>query len=242
MTHPSDVVFTSHEATSSATDPKSWPATRADARDGGVAPGSLRIRQRRAWKTWQLVVAIVVALLVGMGIGNTGGSANPKPVTPGYKPPPPAGAAASATTTTTPATSPTTATGAATGAATGTTGNTGAATTAPPTTAAPPATATAEVLLPEKDAQGAWTSPPFTVGAAGWSIGWGYRCSGSATGSPLFEVFVVPTGSSPGASAAISETAASGTAVSTQSTTGSVELEVRAAASCAWAVKATGVA
>jgi hypothetical protein len=79
------------------------------------------------------------------------------------------------------------------------------------------------------------------VGAAGWSIGWGYRCAGAGTGSPVFEVYVVTSGGSAPAAPAVSETAAQGSAITTQTAVGSEQVEVRAATTCAWAVKVTGV-
>jgi hypothetical protein len=104
----------------------------------------------------------------------------------------------------------------------------------------PPATGTVQVLLPATQSKGAWTSTPFTVGGA-WSIGWAYQCTPAPASGPAFEVFVVPTGGTPGSTPAVTAAAASGSSVTAQSTTGSLQLEVQAQSTCIWAVKATGI-
>ena len=67
--------------------------------DAMPAPGQLHIKGKLTWKTWQMVVAIVVALLVGMGLNYHSVGASSSSGKPAYTPPPPGGA----TTTTAPA-------------------------------------------------------------------------------------------------------------------------------------------
>src|SRR5208282_3561160 len=97
------------------------------------------------------------------------------------------------------------------------------------TTAAP-----AQLLLGPTQSQGNWTSPAFTVTASGWNIGWAFRCTPAPTAGPSFQVSVAAAGSSPTGAPAISETGASGQAVSTESTIGKQTLVVQAPASCVW--------
>jgi hypothetical protein len=88
--------------------------------------------------------------------------------------------------------------------------------------------------------QGNWTSPTFTTTAAGWNIGWAFRCSPAPASGPSFQVFVTAAGSSPTGTPAISETGASGQSVTAQSSLGAQTLVVQAPATCTWAVKVTG--
>jgi hypothetical protein len=112
--------------------------------------------------------------------------------------------------------------------------NAGSATTSPSTTGS------VQVLLGPTQKQGAWTSTPFTVGAAPWNIGWAYQCAPVPPSGPAFQIFVVPAGGSAGATPAVSETGASGSSVTPQSTTGSQQLDVQASTGCQWVVKVTG--
>ncbi len=66
------------------------PPSAARGRAHEPAPGELRIRERRSWRTWQLIVGLAIALVVGMVIGNSGGR-NAAPVTNAYTLPAPAG-------------------------------------------------------------------------------------------------------------------------------------------------------
>ena len=99
---------------------------------------------------------------------------------------------------------------------------------------------TISVLLGPMQSKGAWTSTPFNVSGGQWNIGWAYQCTPAPASGPAFQVFVVPAGGSPGSTAAVSETGASGQSVTSQSTTGSQELMVQATSSCIWIVKVTG--
>lgn len=236
MPHAADVVLTP-ERTAAAPDGRGVKGSTDPVADdyaaGAPQPGTLGIKQPRSWKTWQLVVAVAVALVIGMIIGNSGGGgATPKPAAKGYTVPPPAGSGSqtSSPTTSGPASSP------ATSAPTAT------APTSTPSTTAPAATGPVVVLLPQVQSRGAYTSTPFTVGASGWNIGWAYQCTPAPASGPAFQIFVVPAGGSPGTTPAVNETAASGQSVTTQTLTGSLELDVQAPASCLWAIKVTGVA
>ncbi len=84
-------------------DAGSWgPSSMADQTTGAPAPGSLKIKERRAWRTWHVVLVGVVAALVGMVIGNSGGggTASSQPNTPTYTLPVPSGSTQSPSSTT----------------------------------------------------------------------------------------------------------------------------------------------
>lgn len=209
-------------------------------RGGPPQRGALGIRQRRSWRTWHLLTAIVVALVLGMIIGNdssSGGGAGTSPngaAKQTYTPPPPAGSTGSATSTT--VTSSPTTTQAALGGQSAANSSTTTTSTAPSTSGSP------TVLLPAKQARGDWTSPPFTVGAAPWSLGWAYQCTPAPAPGSAFQIFVSPVGGPQSSTAAVKETAASGQSVTSQSSTGQEEVSVEAPTGCEWIVKVTGVA
>ena len=202
--------------------------------DPWPAPGELQIKERRAWKTWQMVVAVAVAILVGFWLnGTTGGSTSSQSSeAPAYKLPT---SGTAATTTTTAASSGSTTT-TASGGSTTTTAAGGSTTTTPSAAAAGPA----RVLLGPTQMQGNWTSPVFTITAGSWNIGWAFSCTPAPASGPSFQVSVAPSGSSPSGTPAISETGASGQSVSAQTTTGAQTLVVQAPAGCTWVVKVTG--
>jgi hypothetical protein len=211
-------------------------------------PGELKIKERRSWRTWQLLTAIIVAAIVGMAInGDTGGggtsSAADATKTTGTLPPPSASTPDSggAPTTTVPgaAGSTTTTTPGGSGSTTTTTAA-GISTTTSPPSGSTAAAGPARVLLTSPQQSGNWTSPAFTTTAAGWNIGWAYRCAPAPAAGPAFQVFVVPAGSTPTGTAAISETGASGQSVNAQTSLGSQTLVVQTTASCTWIVKVTG--
>lgn len=205
------------------------------------ARGELGIKERRSWRTWQLVVAGVVALVIGMVLGSTGnGSASSPQATGGYKLPPPAGTSGSSSSTSvtsagSSATSSTTTTSPA-GSSTSTTTSAGAtsATTTP--------TGPVVVLLGPTQSKGTWTSHPFTVGGGTWNIGWDFQCTPAPASGPSFQVFVFPSGGTPGATPAVNESGGSAQSVTPQKTAGSLELKVQAPANCIWIVKVTGIA
>ncbi|MGA2521629.1 MAG: hypothetical protein ABSG81_12535 [Acidimicrobiales bacterium] len=208
------------------------------------APGALRIKERRSWQTWQLGVAVLAAAVIGMLIGNAfagGGTSAATSDTAGH------------TTGTLPAEGAGSTTGASTPGATGAAGTT--ATTAPPSSAttapataagsssattAPAPTGPLVVLLGPHQAAGTWTSTPFTVAAGTWNIGWAFRCTPAPASGPSLQIFVVPSGGSPGSTPAVTEIGASGQSVTTQTASGTEDLVVKAPATCEWAVKVTG--
>jgi hypothetical protein len=201
------------------------------------------IKEPRAWKTWQLFVAILASGFVCMLIGNltAGGSASSLSASATgsrYQLPPPKGASgASGGTTTTVAPSQAAAGGAA--AATTTT------TTVVPAGGATTSTivaGTVTVILGPFQSHGNWTSPSFTIGSGTWNIGWAFQCTPPPAAGPSFQVFVVSTGGSPSGAPVVSGTGGSGQSVTSQTSAGSEQLVVEAGASCVWAVKVTGVA
>ena len=214
-------------------------------------PGELHIKERRSWKTWQLLGAMLIALLLGFLLeylaNGSGGGSSPSSSAPAYTIP--TGGSSGATATTAPSSSSsskgsttTTAAGGSTttvpgsGSTTTTATAAGGSTTASSTAVPEPA----RVLMTSPQLTGNWTSPAFATSAAGWNIGWAFNCTPAPAAGPSFQVFVVPAGSSPTGTAAISETGASGQSVTSQSSLGSQTLVVQAPASCTWIVKVTG--
>ena len=209
--------------------------------------GELKIKERRSWKTWQLLLAVVLAAGLGMWFNSLGGSSSGNAATSGsgsgtYKLPPdgatattaPAGAAAAGhgSTATTAAGSTSTTTAAGTTATTAAGGSTA--------TTAPAAVGPATVLVPETTQTGNWTSPAFTIAGGTWNIGWAFQCAPAPTGGPSFQIFVVNSGAAPGSTPAVTSTAASGQSVSPETTAGSQQVIVQTTAACRWAVKVTG--
>jgi len=202
-------------------------------------PGDLGIRQKRSWRTWHLVVAVAVSVVLGMVIGNdtssggggTGTSSNGAAKTT-YTLPPPAGSGSSASSTTVPSSSTTTQ------AAVGGGGGAPSTTT---TSSTPAGSGKSTILLPAKQASGNWTSPAFTVGAAPWSLGWAYQCTPAPAPGSAFEIFVDPAGNAPSTTPAVKETASSGAAVTSETSTGQQDLSVQAPTGCVWKVKVAGV-
>jgi len=219
------------------------------------APGSLRLKEKRSWKTWQLVLAVVAAALVGMAInGNvgasgSGGSSGSGTSGGGAYTLPPAGGSTTSTTVSTVGGSTTTSSPTAGSSTTTSAGgkskdtttttagsSTSSTTGSTTTTSIPPA----RLLLGPTQLQGNWTSPAFTITAPAWNIGWAFQCTPAPTTGAAFQVFVTAAGASPSGAAAISETGASGQAVTAQTSLGKQTLVVEAPANCAWAVKVTG--
>jgi len=181
-------------------------------------PGSLHLRGGRAWKTWQLVLAVLVAAVVGMWFnGNTASDTSASASSNGsgaYKLPAPSGSSGSPTTTA---------------------GGSGSSPATSPATLAP-----ATVLVPATQLTGDWTSPVFNIAGGTWNIGWAFACSPVPAATPTFAVFVVNAGANPGPGPAVTSSAATGQSVTPQTTTGSQQIDVRAPAGCRWAVKVTG--
>ena len=219
--------------------------------DGSAMParGELSIKERRTWKTWQFVTGIVAALLVGMAIdyylAGGEGSATSSSGAPAYHIPTSTGSNSTTTSTTASGSSSSSTTTSAASGSTTTTQAGGSTTTSSspstsPSTSPTGAAGPARVLMGPTQLQGNWTSPAFTTTAAGWNIGWAFRCVPAPAGGPSFQVFVTSVGSSPSGTPAISETGPSGQSVTTQSTHGAQTLVVQAPATCTWVVKVTG--
>ena len=177
------------------------------------APGELHIKERRTWKSWQLVVAMVVAALAGMGLNYKTVGANAVVERSGIQPArsdsvfhhhhattPSSASGSSGSTSTTAASGGTTTTAA---------GGSTTTSTAPSTAAAGPA----RVLMGPTQLQGNWTSPTFTTTVAGWNVGWAFTCAPVPASGPSFQVFVTPAGSSPSGTPAITGTGPSGQSV-----------------------------
>lgn len=201
-------------------------------------PGELGLVGRRAWKTWQLVLAVVAAALFGMWFnGSTGtASGNTSTAKAGYALPaaagsstPAAGAQSTATSTAAAGASTTTTTAPAAAGAAGT----------PSTTVA---TGPATILIPSTQLAGNWTSTAFTIASGTWNIGWAFQCTPAPAATPTFEIFAVPAGTAPTASStpAVTSAAASGQSVTPQTTAGSQQIVIQTSNACRWAVKVTG--
>jgi hypothetical protein len=203
---------------------------RAGSEPSSEQAGGLGIKERRSWQTWQLSVAVFMAILLGMAVGHGGGggssSANSAgDAKPAFKlPPRPDDGSPTPTTISSPAPPTTLASASPTTAARGPSG--GSASGGPDA-----------VLLPRTTGTGAQTLSGFTA-AGPWKLGWAFQCASA----PTFQIMVVPDGGSPPSQPAVDKADASGQGVSGQSTTGKLHLEVRAGPSCRWAVKASGAA
>jgi hypothetical protein len=224
--------------------------------DDTPRPGDLKIKERRSWKTWQLLAVALVAVILGMWInGDTGGTPSATGTSSGSgKLPPPSSASAPATAGTSTATTTTAAGGSTTTTAAGGSTTTTAAGGSTTTTVAGGDTTTttaasgsstaaagpARVLLTSPQLKGNWTSTSFTTTAAPWNIGWAFRCAPAPVAGPSFQVFVTPVGSPPTGTPAISETGPSGQSVTAQSSLGAQTLVVQSTATCTWIVKVTG--
>lgn len=193
-------------------------------------PGELGIRERRSWRIWQVALATLTFLGVGVvlgiltGVGSSGSGASQA----SYTPPPAAGTPAAATPTTAPpAAAPTT-----------TVPASGSSTT---TSSVPPGPAT--VLVGPTQRSGNWTSPAFTIAGGTWNIGWAFRCTPAPTAGPAYQVFVTPANATgaPTGTPAVNETGGSGQSVTAQTTAGAQQLVVQAPANCTWVVKVTGL-
>ena len=219
------------------------------ANDDTPQPGDLKIKERRSWKTWQLITAVLVAVIAGMWInGDTGGGGTASGTTSGQEklPPPSAsssgssagGSTATTTTATAGGASGATTTTAAGGATTTSTTGAGSANSTTPSSTA--AAGPARQLLLSPQSHGNWTSTSFTTTAAPWNIGWAFQCAPAPAAGPSFQVFVVPAGGSPSGTPAVSGTGASGQSVTAQSSLGAQTLVVQSTPSCTWIVKVTG--
>jgi hypothetical protein len=212
------------------------------------APGELGLKEKRSWKTWQLVVAMSGALLVGFALNysSAGGASSGKSTSGSAYTLPPAGG--SSTATTAPASqggTPTTAGSAKGGSSTTTTAGSSTTTTTSGSSTSTSSsttttTATARVLVGPMQSTGNWTSPAFTITTASWNIGWAFQCTPAPASGTSFEVFVTPAGKSPTSAAAITETGAAGQAVTAETSVGQQTLVLQAPATCSWAVKVTG--
>ena len=245
--------------------PEAGPDGGATTQAGSAPPdshhperGELGIKERRSWKTWQLLLVALVAAVLGMGInGNVGAGSSTSSTASsgGYKLPPPS---SGAVTTTAPAnagggatksgsataksgsgssssTGSTTATTAATAAGAGSGTDAGSSTTTSPVAVGP-----ATVLVPEVQQTGNWTSPAFTIAGGTWNIGWAFQCTPAPATPPSFEIFAVPSGSAAGSTPAVTSSASSGNSVTPLTSTGSQQIIVQTTAACRWAVKVTG--
>jgi len=236
--------------------PISGPQPPAASPDGVADPllssayqpekGELKIKERRTWKTWQMLTFAVLAAVLGMWINGNTGSASGTSATSSYKLPPAKGSsptttagaasAGSGTATTTTAAGATTTTAA--GSSTSTTSAAGAA--GATATTAPVAVGPATVLVPETQQTGNWTSPAFTIAGGTWNVGWAFQCAPAPTGGPSFQIFAVSNGAAASGTPAVTSTAASGQSVTPLTSAGSQQVIVQTTAACRWAVKVTG--
>jgi hypothetical protein len=216
-------------------------------------PGSLHLQGRRAWKTWQVAIIVLVAVLLGFlfawwangsstsAASNGGGSTYKLPAqgssgsgssaasgTGGSTGAGAKGAHGAAATTTTVAGN-----GSGTTTTTAVGGASGATTTTQPL-------GQESYLVPAHQATGNWTSPAFNIAGSTWYLGWAYQCNPVPAVRPLFAVYVVTSGASPSGTPAVSETASQGQSVTNLTSTGSQQIVVQAPPQCEWVVKVTG--
>jgi hypothetical protein len=227
--------------------PRSVGGPGVDSVEPMPARGDLHIKERRSWKTWQLVTGMVIAVLIGMAIDYNSPSSNSATAASksAYALPPPSGnAATTSSTASAPSTSSsgstTTTTTTMTPAASGSATTTATTTTAAGSTATTAADGPAQTLLAAHQSTGNWTSTTFTPTAAGWNIGWAYQCTPAPASGPSFQVFVTTPGGTATGTPAVNETGASGQSATSQTSTGAQILIVQAPANCEWVVKVTG--
>lgn len=213
--------------------------------DHTPAPGELKFKEKRSWRTWQLVVAVIVAAVVGMWInGSTGGgSTTASGSTSGTLPPSNIGSGSSSSSTTTAGSGSSSASTTTTGAS----GSSSAPTTTtvaggPASTTTPAVVGPNTVLIPATQLTGDWTSPNFTIAGGTWNIGWAFQCSPVPAATPKFAVYVVNAGGTVTGSStpAVTSAAAQGQSVTPQTSTGSQQVVVQAPTGCRWAIKVTG--
>lgn len=230
------------------------PAAGAGPDDTRPEPGQLHIKGRRAWKTWQLFLAVLVAVFIGMWINGNVGNASTTSASGtsegAYKLPPASGSGGgSSSTSTTSASGSRSGTGSSTTTTTaaGAAGSSATTTTAAGAAAGGSTTATTaplgqeSYLVPEHQSTGNWTSPAFNVAGSTWYIGWAFQCNPVPAAKPTFAVYVVtPPGSSPSGTPAVTSNDPQGQSVTNLTSTGSQGLVVQAPAQCKWAVKVTG--
>jgi hypothetical protein len=199
---------------------------------GEAAPpvGSLKIKQRRSWRTWHLVTVAVVSVLIGMAVSSKSPATSAASANKAYTPPPPAGSTSGSTTTSV----------ATAGPGSTTTSQPATTSTVPASTAAGAGSSQLQTLVPRTQSQGDWTSPAFTVVGGQWFVGWAFQCSPVPASGPSFEVYVVPSGTQPSGSPAVTISGASGNAVTPETTPGAQQIVVHAPPGCVWVVKVTG--
>jgi hypothetical protein len=207
------------------------------------APGELHIKGRRSWKTWQLVIAVLLALGVGMALNYNSSSAKASTGSAsggGYKLPPASGAGATTTAPTNEHGGNTAVRG---GSASTTTTAAGSGTTTSTSTPATstPVTGVTQILIPATQSQGNWTSTPFTVAGGTWNIGWAYRCTPPPASGAALQIFVVGPDGKPAATPAVTQTGPQGQSITPQTTAGQQRIEVESPPGCIWAVKVTGI-
>jgi len=201
--------------------------------------GELHIKERRSWKTWQLLTAVVIAAACGMWINGNSGPASgingASSTSGGYKLPPASGSTSTSVAGAAGARGAATTTTSAGGSTAQTAGNTTTTSSTTPVIVGP-----ATVLVPATQQTGNWTSPAFTIAGGTWNIGWAFQCAPAPTGGPSFQIFAVSNGGSPGSNPAVTSTVASGQAVTPLTSTGSQQIVVQTTAACRWVVKVTG--
>jgi hypothetical protein len=187
--------------------------------DGGPVPpwppGSLGIKDFRAWKTWHLVTVAVVMLLLGMAIGHAGnGTAAGEAARPLFTPPP-----AAEVNPPTPAT---------------------ATATAPPATRVAPDGAV-EVLVPRMQGQGPASTSVFAVADGTWNIGWAFDCGAAPAAARTFRILAVARGGASSAQPVVDQRGRAASGVTPRSSGGTYVLDIETAPGCRWAVKVAGV-
>jgi hypothetical protein len=201
-------------------------------------PGELKIKDRRAWKSWQLATGMIIAAIVGMALNYHTVGASPSSSSGAYSLPPPSGSSGTTTTTTA-------ASGGATTTSSTVSGSGGSSTTSTSvpdasTTTPSAASAPARVLVGPEQSHGDWTSPAFTITSSNWNIGWAFQCTPAPVSGSSFQIFVTPAGSTPSGTPAVDESGASGQSVTAETSNGQQTVTIDAPANCVWAVKVTG--
>lgn len=213
---------------------------------GTAQGGNLGIKERRTWKTYQVVIFCGLTLLMGMRIGYDGNSettvssGGPANGVSGLPPDP--GATAS-----TPAPADADDPGATVTPGDPSEGDLetgrGADTDGSPGAEGSPAAAAAggvpQVILELTPRTGSFTSEAFSVAPGAWKLGWSFSCQKQG-GTGLFAISLQrPGGEVVGTDPAIDRDGDQGTGVEEMASDG--EHVIVVSTECLWAVKVTGV-
>lgn len=208
-----------------------------------IQPGTHGIRGKRSWKTWQVIVACVISLLLGMRLGYDGESST-KAIAGGTVPggsglPPDPNAGSSTTLPPDPGADPGAEPGSDPGSDPGADAGPGDPAGDGTTESSAPGSGTAQLLLEITPHTGSSKSETFKVAAGGWKLGWSFNCSKQG-GTGNFAIAVQrPDGTEIPDDPPVGLDDAQGTGVQDYTSDGEHVLAITT--DCLWALKVTGI-